>query len=86
MAKARGQQSSNRFQQPNQIKPYWSPPAAPRAPEVYLDVTYIHVSEQLTAVRWPNLADSSVLICYFVVGSVVGRELNIKFFVIKSKI
>ena len=23
----------------------------------------------------PNLADSSVLICYFVVGSVVGRDL-----------
>ena len=84
MAKARGQQSSTRFQQPNQIKPYWSPPAAPRAPEVYLDVTYIHVSEQLTAVRWPNLADSSVLICYFVVGSVVGRKYIIILYCFKT--
>jgi len=48
MAKARGQQSPNRFQQPNPIKPFRSPPTAPRAPEVYLNIAYTNVSEQLT--------------------------------------
>ena len=84
MAKARGQQSPNRFQQSNPIKPCRSPPTAPRAPEVYLNVAYIYVALQLTTVRWPNLADSSGLICYFVVGSVVGRKYFIILYCFKT--